>query len=190
MIMTRRSDQPRSNSPIGPDEARTLLLGCGIVSSLLYAAARDGQAALLHTGYSPFSRVVSDLSSAGAASGPAVDTAVLVSAVLLAAFGLGVLISAHGNRGLRLTGAILVLCGALWPLWLPFPVTAPGLFARAAAVGGIMHIVLGAVIELLVCLTVVFGGLGCGGWFRLYSARRWRSIDMPTPTRRLHAGGS
>jgi hypothetical protein len=101
-----------------------------------------------------------------------VDTGIVVSASLLAAFGLGVRISAHGHRGLRLTGAILVLCGAFWPLWLAFPVTAPGLFARAAPFGGIMHIVLGAVIELLVCLTVVFvvwgvaDGSGCTPWPR------------------------
>jgi hypothetical protein len=60
----------------------------GILSSLLYAAAHDGQAALLHKRYSPFFGVVSDLSSAGTPSGPAVDTAIVVSAVLLAAYSL------------------------------------------------------------------------------------------------------
>ena len=148
---------------------RKVLLACGVLSSLLYAVAHDVLAAVLYEGYSPFSQTVSELSSIGAPTRSAVTAVSLVSDLLLIAFGIGVWQSAQGQRAGRVTGGLLVAYGALWPLWLPFPITARGEIASSTGLTDVMHVVLGAVTVLLMFSAIGFGAAALGKAFRIYS---------------------
>jgi hypothetical protein len=152
-----------------PGTAQTFLLSCGILSSLLYAITNDLLAALRYRGYSPFSQVVSELTSIGAPTRTPLLAMGLVYDVLLAAFGVGVWRSARGNRALGVTGLLLVGYGAIGPLWLPFPMTARGEIGTTTGLTDIMHIVMGAVTVLLMFSAIGFGARAFGGRFRAYS---------------------
>lgn len=152
-----------------PSMARKALLACGIVTALLYVVAHDALAAMLYQGYSPFSQTVSELSSIGAPTRPAVTAVVLIHEALLIAFGIGVWQSARGNRALRIIGGLLIACGAMGPLWLPFPITARGEIATTGGVNDVMHVILGAVTILLELSIIGLGAAAFGRRFRVYS---------------------
>jgi Protein of unknown function (DUF998) len=159
-----------------PPRMRKVLLGCGILAALLYAAAHDALAAMLYQGYSPFSQTISELSSIGAPTRPAVTAVVLSYEALLIAFGIGVWQSGLGNRALRVTGALLIAGGAMGPLWLPFPITARGEIAAAGGLNDVMHVILGAVTILLELSIIGFGAAALGRWFRLYSILTFAAV--------------
>lgn len=146
-----------------------LLLVCGILGALAYALAHDLLAALLYAGYSPFSQAVSELSSLGAPTRPYVLAVGLISDALIVAFGVGVWLSTHTKRSLRVTGGLLVAYGAMGPLWLPFPMTARGQIEVTSSLEDIGHLVLSAVTVVLIVSTVAFGAAAFGMWFRFYS---------------------
>lgn len=148
---------------------RKVLLACGILAALLYAVAHDVLAATLYKGYSPLSQTVSELSSIGAPTRPAVTAVVLIYGALLIAFGIGVWQSARGKRALRVTGGLLIASGATGPLWLPFPITARGEIASATGIADIMHVILGAMTILFMLSIIGFGAAASGKRFRLYS---------------------
>ena len=98
---------------------RKALLACGLVSSVVYVAA-DIVAALRYPGYSYTSQVISELLAAGAPTRPFMASVAGVSYnLLVAAFAVGVLTTARGNRG-RATGGLLLG------------------YAAASAVGGLL----------------------------------------------------
>ena len=68
-----------------------------------------------------------------------------------------------------MTGALLIVAGAIGPLWLPFPITARGEIATAGGLNDVMHVVLGAMTILLELSIIGFGAVALGRWFRLYS---------------------
>jgi len=125
-----------------PMMPRKVLLACGILAALLYAVAHDVLAAILYPNYSSFSQTISELGSIGAPTRPAVTAVVLIHEALLIAFGIGIWQSGRGNRALRVTGALLIVYGAIGPLWLPFPITARGEIATAGGLNDVMHVVL------------------------------------------------
>jgi hypothetical protein len=118
---------------------------------------------------SPFSQTISELGSIGAPTRPAVTVVVLIHEALLIAFGIGIWQSSGGNRALRVTGALLIVYGAVGPLWLPFPITARGEIATAGGLNDVMHVILGAMTILLELSIIGFGAVALGRWFRLYS---------------------
>lgn len=148
---------------------RRTLLACGIAAALLYTLAHDVLAALLYRGYSPFSQTVSELSSIGAPTRPAVTAVILSYEALLVAFGIGVWQSAQGKRALHVTGALLIALGAMGPLWLPFPITARGQIATTGGFADVMHVVLGALTILFELSIIGFGAAAFGKRFQLYS---------------------
>jgi Protein of unknown function (DUF998) len=152
------------------------LLACGILAALLYALAHDALAAMLYPGFSPFSQAVSELSSIGAPTRPAVTTVVLIHEALLIAFGIGVWRSGLGNRALRVTGALLIAYGAIGPMWLPFPITARGEIASTGGFNDVMHLILGAVTILLELAIMGFGAAALGRRFRLYSILTFAAV--------------
>jgi Protein of unknown function (DUF998) len=81
-----------------PSMVQKVLLACGILAALLYAVSHDALAALLYRDYSPFSQTISELSSIGAPTRPAVTAVVLIHEALLIAFGIGVWRSAPNKR--------------------------------------------------------------------------------------------
>jgi hypothetical protein len=90
---------------------RKVLLGCGILSSLLYVAA-NVLGARRWRDYSLTSHTGSELSAIGAPSRPLVIPLLTAHGALLVPFGLGVWKSAGRRRALRVTGALLVGLGA------------------------------------------------------------------------------
>ena len=153
---------------MGRSRTDTALLACGIAAALIYAAAHDALAVLLYDGYSAFSQAVSELSSVGAPTRPAALVVEFVSDVLLVAFGVGVWRAALGRRSLRIVAACVIGYGALFPLWLPFPMTARG-GGRTPGTTDLMHLVLGVATIVLMLVAIGCGATAFARPFRLYS---------------------
>jgi hypothetical protein len=148
---------------------RTVLLGCGILSSLLYAAA-NVRGARRWREYSLASQTISELSAIGAPSRPFVIPLLTAHGGLVIPFGLGVGESARQKRGLRATGALLVGLGAS-DLPAPlFPMHRREALARGEGSGtDTMHIVVTSVNSLLILLAIASASTAFGRRFRLYS---------------------
>ena len=149
--------------------ARRVLLGCGILSSLLYVAA-NLLGARRWRDYSLNSQTVSELSAIGAPSRPLVIPLLCAHGALVIPFGLGVWESAGPKRGLRVTGALLVGLGAS-DLPAPlFPMHRREALARGErSRSDTMHIIVTSVNSLLILLAIGFGSTAFGKRFRLYS---------------------
>jgi Protein of unknown function (DUF998) len=148
---------------------RKVLLGCGILSSLLYAAA-NVIGARRWRDYSLTSHTVSELSAIGAPSRPIVVPLLTAHGALVIPFGLGVWESAGRKRALHATGALLVgLGGSDLPAPL-FPMHRREVLARAeGSRTDTMHIIVTSVNSLLILLAIGFGSTAFGRRFRLYS---------------------
>jgi hypothetical protein len=152
---------------VGGKTACTVLLACGILSSLLYAAM------LLFVplgweGYSSASQTVSELSAIDAPTRPLWVSLGVVWTALYAAFGSGVWLSAGRSRPLRVAGAIIAASAVTGVFW-------PPMHQRAVlAVGGgtltdTLHIVWTMVNGVLTLLAMGVAAVTFGGRFRLYS---------------------
>ena len=156
--------------PLVPEEyRRKVLLLCGILSSLLYAAINIIVPTQWKT-YDSSSQVVSELSAIGAPTQTLWVVLATPYTFLIIAFGWGVWKSAAENRRLRVAGTFLIAYGALGFLW-PF---APMHLRETLAAGGgtfsdTMHLALGAVTEMLYLLALAFAASALGGDFRRYS---------------------
>jgi CubicO group peptidase (beta-lactamase class C family) len=146
---------------------RRVLLVCGVLSSLLYAAT-DVLGGMRYEGYSFTSQAVSELMAIGAPSEAFVDPLFIAYGVLALAFGVGVLQEGAGrSRALRITGALLIGYAAIG-------FTGPTLFEmhRRGADGPASdapHIVLTGVLVALTLLAIGVGAFAVGRRFRVYS---------------------
>jgi hypothetical protein len=149
--------------------ARKVLLGCGILSSLLYVAANIVGSRRWRD-YSLTSQTVSELSAIGAPSRALVIPLLAAHGALVIPFGLGVWESAGRARAVRVTGALLVGLGVSD---LPAPVFP--MHRREALARGersrtdTMHIIVTIVDSVLILLAVAFASTAFGKRFRLYS---------------------
>lgn len=146
---------------------RKLLLVCGILSSVLYAAM-NVVAAMQWEGYSSMSQTVSELSAIGAPTRGLWLTMAFPYTLLVAAFGYGVWISARRNRSLRVVGAVLLLDGVIGLAWPPMHLREV-LAAGGATLTDTMHIVFTILTVMLMLLAIGFGGTALGKRFRAYS---------------------
>lgn len=144
---------------------RKVLLVCGILSSLLYAAMII---AIQFEGYSLTSHTVSELSAIGAPTRPLWVALAIVYDVLMIAFGLGVCASAGGKRALRVVGGLLVAYGVIGFAWPPMH-QREVLAAGGKTLTDTMHIVFAMVAVLLMLLAIGLGATAFGKRFRLYS---------------------
>lgn len=161
----RRTVQPIRRG----QRVRSVLLVCGILSALLYAAMTVF-VAMRWESYSSASQTISELSAIGAPTRPLWGLLGIPYVLLVIGFGWGVWQSAGRSRALRIAGGLILALGALGFLW-PF---APMHLRETLAAGGgtlsdTMHIVLGGVTVLLMLLTIGFGAAAFGRPFRLYS---------------------
>lgn len=157
----RRTHLERSNSLVRP-----MLLWCGFLSSLLYAAT-DVLGGLRYDGYSFTSQAISELMAVGAPSETFVDPLFVLYGVLAVAFGIGVFQEGTRQRRLRIVGVLLTayaIIGLTGPLFFEMSQRGAGGAASDSA-----HIVLTAVIVLLLLLTVGVGATALGKRFRAYS---------------------
>lgn len=142
-----------------------VLLVCGIVSSLIYVGT-DVLASLLYEGYSYTDQAISELSAIGAPTRPLWVAMSFLYNPLVIAFGVGVWLSTGQKRGLRITGILLIVYGALGLSALLFPMN-----PREAekTLTDTMHIIVTILAILLILLYIGFGSSARGKWFRLYS---------------------
>jgi hypothetical protein len=143
---------------------RRALLVCGVLSSLVYVGI-DQIAAVRHAGYHDFaSQTISELFARGAPTKPLVDPLLILYDLLTIAFGVGVWLSARGNRPLRVAAASLIAVGAIG---LPGPWLFP---MNLRGVGGdAPHIAVTGVIVLFILVAMGAGAFGLGPRFRVYS---------------------
>jgi hypothetical protein len=148
---------------------RTVLLCCGILSSLLYVAA-NVRGARRWTDYSLASQTVSELSAIGAPSRPFVIPLLTAHGALVIPFGLGVCESARRKRGLRAAGAMLLGLGASDMPAPLFPMHRREALARGErSRTDTMHIAFTSVNSLLILLAIGSASTAFGKRFRLYS---------------------
>lgn len=155
--------------PARDEQLRKGALWCGIVSSVLYLAVNI----IVPTqweGYDHLSRVPSELSAIGAPTRALWTVLATPYTFLMLAFGWGVWKSSVGIRRLRVVGVMLLLYGGLGFLW-PF---APMHLRETLAAGGgtfsdTMHLILGAVTNVLYLLSLAIAATAFGRGFRIYS---------------------
>jgi Protein of unknown function (DUF998) len=151
----------------GRDTARKALLGCGVLSSVLYVAA-DAYAWSRYPGYSPVSQAFSELLAEGAPT-RAFMVALLGAPynLLVAALGVGVWASPGRKRVVRLTGALLGLY-ALFS-FLGGTVFQMDVRGTEGTARGALHPLATAVMVLCMLLSVGVGACLHGRRFRRYS---------------------
>jgi hypothetical protein len=162
-VGSRPVEQPAHGGGLLPG----VLLVCGILSSLLYVTMLV-LVPLWWEGYSSADQAVSELSAIGAPTrSPWVSLAV-VWALLYAAFGCGVWLSAGRNRNLRVAGAVIVAAAVLGLFWPPMH-QREVLAADGRTLTDTLHIVWTAVNGVLTLLAMGFGAAALGKGFRLHS---------------------
>lgn len=166
---TRLSEVPEGRaSPTRSGLAQEVLLVCGILSSLLYGAMIT---LIRYEGYSLISQVPSELTAIGAPTRPLWMVLGPVYDVLVVAFGVGVWMSAHKKRALRVVGGLFVGFGIVGGLAWPF--AAMHQREVLAAGGGTwsdtLHVILGIMTVLFMLVAIGVGATAFGKPFRLYS---------------------
>jgi hypothetical membrane protein len=163
--MTQERGRTKAQPVQSGSVVRQLLLVCGILAALLYAAT-DVLGGMRYPGYSFSSQMISELMAIGAPSEPFVDPLFIIYGLLTLAFGVGVLREGAGrSRALRITGALLIGYAAVG-------FTGPTLFEmhqRGSGASDAPHIILTGVLVLLTLLAMGFGAFALGKRFRLYS---------------------
>jgi hypothetical protein len=150
---------------------RKILLGCGIVSSVLYIVT-DVLGTLRYPGYSYADQTFSELTAQGAPTRPLmVALNGIPYGVLVAAFAGGVWASAGPKRAARITGAMLLGYAAFGVAGgLVFPMRPrEALAAGEGTLRNTMHIPATAVMSLFIVLAMGFGATLLGKRFRYYS---------------------
>jgi len=142
---------------------RSVLLVCGILSSLVYVAA-NVFAGMRWQGYSFASQTISELSAIGAPSRSVWLPFGIAYEVLLVAFGVGVWRCSGGKRGLRVAAAMLIAIGAIGPFWPPMH-----LRGSVTTLTDTLHVVWASVTSILILVAIAFGASSSGKSFRLYS---------------------
>jgi hypothetical protein len=150
---------------------RKILLGCGIVSSVLYVVT-DVLGTLRYPGYSYADQTFSELTAQGAPTRPLmVALNGIPYGVLVAAFAGGVWASAGPKRAARITRAMLLGYAAFGVAGgLIFPMRPrEALAAGEGTLRNTMHIPATAVMSLFIVLAMGFGATLLGKRFRYYS---------------------
>jgi hypothetical protein len=163
----RRCVAGSARRDVNHEAARKVLLACGTVSSVLYAAMIW---TIRYEGYSLISQVPSELTAIGAPTRTLWMWLGGLYTVLVAAFGFGVWKSAGRHRDVRIVGGVLLAYASLGLLW-PFAAMHQRevLAAGGATSSDTAHLVLGAVTVLLMFVALGFGAAAFGKRFRLYS---------------------
>lgn len=149
---------------------KKILLGCGIVSSVLYVAG-DVVASVRYQGYSYVDQNFSELLAEGAPTRPLmIALACVTYNALVTAFGVGVW-TVGGNRAARITGTLLIgfaVAGAAGG-WLFRMNTREVLAADGGDWRGAMHVPATLVGSLFTVGAMAVGSRLLGRWFRWYS---------------------
>jgi len=116
-------------------------------------------AALRWEGYSRISNAISELHFTGTPTKSLLDPwQGWADSALLAAFGIGIWLSAQGSRSLRAIGALMILPAAMTPLWM--------IFGEASLAAHVALLLVGTLGWLA---AMGFGAAALGKKFRIYS---------------------
>ena len=144
---------------------RRVMLWCGALSSLLYAAT-DLLGGLRYPGYSFTSQAISELAAIGAPSASFVAPLFMAYGPITVAFAVGVLREAGRNRALRHTAVLLIAYVAVGAGFSIFPISRREAGDPVDPTG---HIVVGGLIVLAMLVAVGAGALALNRRFRIYS---------------------
>jgi hypothetical protein len=141
----------------------SLLLACGIVSSVLYTAML-AIIPLQWESYSSAAQTVSELSAIGAPTRSLWVPLTIVWALLYVLFGWGVWKAAGRSRSLRIAGAVIMAHSMFGIFWPPMH-----LRGTEPTLTDTLHIAWTIVTVLLIVLAIGFAAAALGRGFRLYS---------------------
>ena len=149
----------------GADAVDTDLLAAGILAIAVYGVG-DLVSGFLYNGYSFRDQAISELSAFGSPVRPLMVTVILIHALLMTAFGVGVWRSAD-RRSLHWVGICLVATGLMrFPTHTVFAMSSRWL---PTGLNDVMHIVLTSVFGLLVFSALVLSAVVYPGWFRWFA---------------------
>lgn len=146
---------------------KKVLLGCGIISSLLYVAMNIF-VPMQYPGYSSTSQTISELSAIGAPTRTLWVILGTIYTLLVTAFGWGVLKSSQHKRSLRIAGLLLIIYGLIGVVWPPMH-QREVLAAGGGTLSDTLHIAITFVVIPLMLLVIAFGAASFGKGFRIYS---------------------
>jgi hypothetical protein len=151
----------------GQDAVRKVLLGCGVLSSILYVGS-EVYAWTQYPGYSPISQGFSELLAEGAPTRPfMVAVAGAPYNLLVAALGVGVWMSAGRSVIARITGALLLLYALI--SYLGGTVFQMDTRDVEGSVRTMVHERATAVMVVSMLLAMAAGAFVHGARFRIYS---------------------
>ena len=146
---------------------RKSLLLCGILAMLWYAVINI-IVPMQYPCYDFASQAISELSAIDA---PTRNLWVLLCtfySLLFIVFGIGILLSSHGNRKLRIVAAVIILDGLIGSFWPPMH-QREVLAAGGGNISDILHIVWTFIHLVLMLLMIGFGAAAFGKSFRIFS---------------------
>jgi hypothetical protein len=167
-IRVRQVRRRRAVKPV-PSGVRigSILLACGMLSSLLYAAMLV-VVPMHYAGYSSASHTVSELSAIDAPTRTLWVSLGLLWGLLYAAFGWGVWKAAGENRRLRVTGGLIAAAAVFGLFWPPMH-QREVLATSGGTLTDTLHIVWTVMNGVLTLLAMGFAAAALGMRFRLYS---------------------
>lgn len=142
------------------------LLGCGLLSSLLYLLT-DLVGASSYPDYDYVGQAISEMSAVGAPTADLLAPFYMLYSVLFALFGAGVWFAAGRRRRLRWSAAFMVALSALGIGWALSPMNMRG---HEPTLTDMMHLAMGAASTLLILAIIATGAAAFGRAFRIYSA--------------------
>lgn len=146
-----------------------ILLTCGIAASVLYVAMCVF-VPMLWVAYSSWSHTISELSAVNAPTRSLWVFLGTVYALLMIAFGFGVLKSGARTRPLRVTGVLMIIYGVICLLWPLAPMHQRDVLAAGGKTfSDTMHIVFTIVTVTVMILAMGFGAAAFGKKFRVYT---------------------
>ena len=155
----------------GNAAASKALLACGIGYPVAYVVANDVVAAKIYGDYSRRDQAISELSATQAPSKPFLAAMLPVFSLLLTGFGLGVRRSGPTSTGLRVTGSLLVVQGAVIWVWLCFPMSSrEEMVQEGTGANDTGHLVLSGVAALFILAEMGFSAAALDDRFRVFSA--------------------
>ena len=169
---------------------RRLLLACGVLSPVLYAAA-DLIAGLQWEGYSFRDQTISELGAIGAPSAALFSALLVPTYLLFVAFGAGVWLAAAGRRELRAAGGLLVAFGVIALVAGPF--VSMRMRGTEQGLAGALHLIEGGVEMIVLLAAMALAARALGPRMRLYTLATvalmlafggWSAIEIP----RVEAG--
>jgi hypothetical protein len=155
------------NNQIFSKMPKRILLTCGIVSFLYYAALNIF-IPMWYEGYNSASQTISELSAIGAPTRTLWIVAGLFYALLVVAFGMGVRRSAGQNHRLRIVGTVMIINAVIGVFWPPMH-QREVLAAGGGTLTDTLHIVFTFITVPLFLLATGFGAATFGKGFRVYS---------------------